>query len=103
MRTMDELALGAWIASHGHHAKTPDNQCMGCLAVAEIERLRGIVERADKNFAYFTQVEAAEQRLRLGGQALCEQWRELAQRCNDPRSPSIYIDCAEDLARILGL
>jgi len=34
--------------------------------------------------------------------ALPNVWRERARRVNQPDSPSIYVDCAEELEEVLG-
>lgn len=49
------------------------------------------------------QARAISARMREELRALAAEWRHCAASVNDPRSPSIYVDCAEDLERWLGL
>jgi len=33
---------------------------------------------------------------------LSEEWREVARRVNQPKSPSIFVECAEELEHVLA-
>lgn len=93
MKTREEI-LCKFLESHdGSCHQTPGVECVSCYAAAEINHLRELVADlrldVEMNAREHARVEKARRRP--------DQWRDLARSVNDPRSPTLLSDCADEL------
>lgn len=72
-----------------------------CILAAEVRALRGEVRHMQCDIEQGNTVCEQHTAMLATVSILPEQWRELAMRCNDNSSPTLLVDCAEELEAAL--